>query len=75
MTLNDVLLAQNIAHQQQAEIARAWRNDVLRAAREVQLAERRQRRARVKEARALRRIERSSLAFRASTSVEPQPTS
>ena len=75
MTLNDVLLAQNIAHQQQTEIARAWRNDVLRAAREVQLAERRQRRARVKEARALRRIERSGLTFRASNSVEPQPTS
>ena len=75
MTFNDVFLAQNMARQRQTEIERARRNDLLRTAREVHLAERRQRRALAKAARLQRRIERSGLAFRASTSAEPQPTS
>jgi hypothetical protein len=75
MTFNEVFMAQNMARQRQTEIQRARHNDLLRAAREVHVAARRQRRALAKEARLQRRIERSELAFRASTSVEPRPTS
>ena len=74
MTLNEVLLAQTIARQHQTDITGAHRSEVVRVAREAQLAERLQRRLRRQEARALRRSERAGVGLRG-TSVEPQPTS
>lgn len=74
MTLNDILLAQNIARQRQSEIDRAWRHDALRAAREVRQDARRQRRERSSASRALRRAGRVGRPVRTAVAVEPRAT-
>ena len=56
MTFNEVFMAQNMARQRQTEFQQARHNDLLRTAREVHVAARRQRRALAKEARLQRRI-------------------
>jgi hypothetical protein len=71
--LNDVIVAQAIAHQRQTEIARAANDDALRAAREIQSVARQQRRALLKERLTRRRSARERASFGAPTkTIEPQ---
>jgi hypothetical protein len=71
--LNDEIVTQALAHQRRIEVARASNDDALRAAREIQLVARQQRRAQLKQRLTGRRSARERSSFGAPTkTIEPQ---